>query len=146
MVAEQSTQTLIEDFASAISLVVRRIRADAPPEFQDLSWTQKAVLSRLDKDGPATTAELARAERIKPQSMAAAVTALARMGVLERKAHPTDGRQMNIRLTAKGAGMRLSLQEAKRHWLGQAFAGLTRQEQATLFRAGEILKRMVEEN
>ena len=141
----ESTETMIEDFASAINLVVRRIRAHAPAEMQDLSWTQTAVLKRLDKDGPATTAELARAEGVKPQSMAAAMASLEKLGMLERRAHPTDGRQMNLRLTAKGAALRRRLQEAKRNWLGRAFSGLTKQEQGALFRAGDILKRMAEE-
>jgi len=145
MIAEQSTEAKIEDFVSAISLVVRRIRADAPAEMQDLSWTQTAVLKRLDKDGPATAAELARAEGVKPQSMATAVASLEKLGLLERRPHPTDKRQMNLKLTAKGVALRRSLQAAKRNWLGRAFPGLTKQEQAALFRAGDILKRMVEE-
>jgi len=141
----ESTETMIEDFASAINLVVRRIRAHAPAEMQDLSWTQTAVLKRLDKDGPATTAQLARAEGVKPQSMAMAVALLEKLGLLERRAHPTDGRQMNLKLTAKGAALRRRLREAKRNWLGRAFSGLTKQEQGALFRAGDILKRMAEE-
>jgi hypothetical protein len=40
------------------------------PGLREFSWTQKAVLSRLEKDGPATAADLARAEGVKPQSMA----------------------------------------------------------------------------
>jgi DNA-binding MarR family transcriptional regulator len=145
MLAQKSNEAMIEDFTWAISLVVRRIRADAPPEFRDFSWTQKAVLSRLDKEGPATTADLARAEGIKPQSMATAIASLEDMGLVERKAHPSDGRQVNIKLTPKGTAMRRSLREAKRNWLSRTFSRLDRQEQATLFRAGEILKRMVEE-
>ena len=145
MVEEKSIEAKIEDFASAINLVVRRIRADAPAEMQDLSWTQTAVLKRLDKDGPATTAQLARAEGVKPQSMATAVALLEELSLLERRAHPTDGRQMNLKLTAKGAALRRSLLEAKRNWLGRAFSGLTKHEQGALFRAGDILKQMAEE-
>src|SRR5580692_11168832 len=125
MVEEKSTEAMIEDFASAIGLVVRRIRAYAPAELQDLSWTQTAVLKRLDKDGPATTAELARAEGVKPQSMATAVASLEKLGMLKRRAHPTDGRQMNLKLTAKGAALRRRLQKAKRNWLGRAFSEAT---------------------
>jgi DNA-binding MarR family transcriptional regulator len=141
----KATEAMIEDFASAISLVVRRIRADAPAELQDLSWTQTAVLKRLDKEGPTTTAELARAEGVKPQSMATAVASLEKLGMLMRRAHPTDRRQMNLKLTAKGAALRRRLQKAKRNWLGRAFGGLTKQEQGVLFRAGDILKQMAEE-
>ncbi len=57
----------VEDLALAIGLLVRRIRADAPPELREFSWTQKAVLSRLERSGPVTAADLARAEGVKPQ-------------------------------------------------------------------------------
>jgi len=63
---------------------------------------------------------------------------------VERKPHPTDGRQMNIELTAKGAAVRNSARDAKRTWLAQAIAQLDEEERETLFRAGELMKRLVE--
>ena len=64
--------------------------------------------------------------------------------MVERKPHPTDGRQVNIVLTAKGAALRSSTQLAKRTWLAQAIAQLDEAERETLFEAGEIIKRLVE--
>jgi DNA-binding MarR family transcriptional regulator len=130
------------DLAQAIGLVVRHMRAAAAS--QDLSLTESVVMARLAKDGPATTADLARAEGMKPQSMGTTIAALEEMGMVERKPHPTDGRQMNIELTAKGAAVRNSAKDAKRTWLAQAIARLDEQEQETLFKAGEIMKRLVE--
>lgn len=130
------------DFTQAIGLLVRRLRAAAAS--QELSMTEAAVMARLANDGPATTADLARAEGMKPQSMGTTVAALEEMGMVERQPHPTDGRQMNIELTAKGAAVRNSAKDAKRTWLAQAIAQLDKQEQATLFAAGEIIKRLVE--
>lgn len=144
MTNEKHKVSSIEDFALTIGLLVRRIRADAPPELRDFSWTQKAVLSRLDKEGPATSADLARAEGVKPQSMGTAITSLEEMGLVERKAHPTDGRQMNIRLTAKGVALRKSTKEAKYTWLSNAIAKLDKRDQAILFKAGELIQQMVE--
>jgi DNA-binding MarR family transcriptional regulator len=144
MTTKETTESAIEDFVLAIGLIVRRIRADAPREFQEFSWTQKAVLSRLDKDGPATTAALARAEGIKPQSMSTAIASLEAMGLVERKAHSSDGRRINIALTEKGTAMRKSLKEAKQHWLSQAVSKLDEEERAVLFQAGEVMKQMVE--
>ena len=77
---------------------------------------------RLDTNGPATTAELARAEGVKPQSMGATLAALEEMGIVERRPHPTDGRQMTIALTAKGTSVRKDAGIAKRTWLAQAIA------------------------
>jgi DNA-binding MarR family transcriptional regulator len=135
----------IEEFALAVGLLVRRIRTNAPRDLQEFSWTQKSVLSRLEKEGPATIADLARAESVTPQSMGIAVASLEEMGLLERKAHPTDGRQMMIGLSAKGAAMRKSIRDAKLLWLSQAIARLDKQEQATLFKTSQIIKRMAAE-
>lgn len=144
MSVHRKEDSQVEDLVLALGLLVRRIRTDAPPELRDFSWTQKAVLSRLERDGPATTADLARAEGVKPQSMGTALASLEEMGLIERHAHPTDGRQMYIKLTARGVALRKSIKEAKHAWLSQALAKLDEQEQATLFKAGEIIKRMAE--
>jgi DNA-binding MarR family transcriptional regulator len=130
------------DFTQAIGLLVRRVRAEAASH--ELSLTEAAVMARLAKDGPATTADLARAEGMKPQSMGTTIAALEEMGMVERKPHPTDGRQVNIELTGQGAAVRESAKDAKRTWLAQAIAQLDKQEQATLFAAGEIIKRLVQ--
>ena len=138
----KTLESAVIDFTQAVGLLVRRLRAAAAS--QELSLTESAVMARLAKDGPATTADLARAEAMKPQSMGATVAALEEMGIVERKPHPTDGRQVNIALTAKGAAIRNSAKDAKRTWLAQAIAQLDKHDQATLFAAGEIIKRLVE--
>ena len=138
----KTLEIAVIDFTQAIGLLVRRMRAAAGS--QELSLTEAVVMARLAKNGPATTADLARAEGMKPQSMGATIAALEEMGIVERKPHPTDGRQVNIELTAKGAAVRKIAGDAKRTWLAQAIAQLDKQEQATLFTAGEIIKRLVE--
>lgn len=102
------------------------------------------VMSRLAQDGPATTADLARAEGIKPQSMRTIVNTLEELGMVERIPHPTDGRQVNIQLTAHGVATRGNQKEAKQRWLSNAIATLTKEERDTLFSAGKIMKRLVD--
>jgi DNA-binding MarR family transcriptional regulator len=126
----------------AVGLLVRRVRAAAAAH--ELSWSEAVVLGRLGNDGPATTADLARAEAVRPQSMGATIAALEERGLVERKPHPTDGRQVNIVLTAKGAAVRKSSKDAKLTWLAQAIAGLDDKDRETLFAAGRIIKRLVE--
>jgi len=48
----------VSDFTQAIGILVRRVRAAAASH--ELSLTEAAVMSRLDRLGPATTADLAR--------------------------------------------------------------------------------------
>ncbi|MFZ3202005.1 MAG: MarR family transcriptional regulator [Candidatus Acidiferrales bacterium] len=138
----KSLEIAVIDFMQAIGLLVRRVRAAAASH--DLSWTETAVMWRLATDGPATTADLARAEGMKPQSMGTTIAVLEEMGMVERKPHPTDGRQVNIDLTVKGAAMWKIAGDAKRTWLVQAITQLSKHEQATLFEAGEIIKRLAE--
>jgi DNA-binding MarR family transcriptional regulator len=121
------------DLTQAIGLLVRRVRAAADSD--ELSLTESMVIARLAKDGPATTADLARAEGMKPQSMGTAVAALEEMGAVERKPHPTDGRQVNIARTTNGAVLRKSAKDAKLAWLVQVIAQLDEEEQQTLFAA-----------
>lgn len=132
----------VTDLVQALGLLVRRLRAAGASH--DLSWTEIVVMARLATDGPATTADLARAESMKPQSMRTTIASLEEMGIVQRKPHPTDGRQMNIELTAKGSAMRNSTKDAKRTWLANAIAQLDEQERETLFAAGEIIRRIVE--
>lgn len=142
IVARKTLEISAIDLIQAVGLLLRRVRAAAASH--ELSLTEAAVMARLAKDGPATTADLARAEGMKPQSMGTTVAALEEMGMVERKPHPTDGRQVNIELTAKGADVRNRAKDAKRTWLVQAITQLDKQEQATLFAAGEIIKRLAE--
>ncbi|HZU33450.1 MAG TPA: MarR family transcriptional regulator [Candidatus Angelobacter sp.] len=132
----------IADMANSIGQLVRRMRAATAAH--ELSLTESSVLARLARNGPATTAELARAESVKPQSMGATIAALEELGMVERKPHPTDGRQVNIVLTSRGATVRKNSRDAKRTWLAQAIAQLSKQEQETLFAASRIMKRLVE--
>jgi len=129
--ARKTLEADVLDFGHAISLLVRRVRAAA--DSHDLSLTEAAVLGRLAKNGPATTADLGTA-----------IAALEELGLVERKPHPTDGRQINIALTAKGEAMRKSSKDAKLTWLAQAVAQLDKQDQETLFAAREIIKRLAE--
>src|ERR1700683_5270414 len=138
----KALEIAVFDFTQAVGLLVRRVRAAAASH--GLSLTESAVMARLAKHGPATIADMARAESMKPQSMGATIAALEEMGMVDRKPHPTDGRQVNIELTAKGAAVRKSARDAKQTWLAQAIARLDKQEQEALFAAGEIIRRLVE--
>ena len=125
-----------------MGLLVRRVRAAAAQH--ELSLTESAVLARLAKEGAATTAELARAESVRPQSMGATIATLEELGLVERKPHPTDGRQVQIDLTAKGVTVRNTTKDAKRTWIAQAMAKLNEAERETLFKAGDIIKRLAD--
>ena len=139
---EKRLDNAVMDLMQAVGKLVRRVRATS--DWHGLSWTESLVMARLAKDGPATNADLARAEGMKPQSMGTTIASLEKMGIVERKPHPTDGRQVNIELTSKGVALRKSAKDAKLAWLTQVIAQLDEEEQETLFAAGEIIKRLAE--
>jgi len=132
----------VTELIQAIGLLMRRVRAAAASH--ELSLTESAVLVRLAKYGPATAADLARAEGMKPQSMGTTIATLEEADLVERKPHPTDGRQMTIAVTAKGIAVRNSMKQAKHTWLAQAISQLDKKDQEMLFAAGEIIKRLAE--
>jgi DNA-binding MarR family transcriptional regulator len=142
--ARQNIDEAVVDFSHSIGLLVRRSRAVATSD--ELSWTETGVLKRLACNGPLTTADLARAQGMRPQSMRAVLASLEQLGMVQRRPHASDGRQVNIELTAKGAAAQRRAGDAKRTWMAQAIAQLSVQDQQTLFEAGNILKRLVEDD
>lgn len=131
------------ELSLALKLLVQRIRS-TPSQTNELSLTQLAVIKRLESGGPATTADLARAERMKAQSMGATIVSLEKMGMVERRPHPTDGRQMFIKLTPRGDALWKSTRTARRTWLAQAIARLDPVEQKNLPGLIGLLKRLAE--
>jgi DNA-binding MarR family transcriptional regulator len=123
-------------------LLVRRIRTAASTN--DLSWGESSLLKRLATEGPATTAELARMQGMRPQSMRTVISSLEDAGMVKRRPHATDGRQMNIELTAKGEAAQKTSGDAKKTWLAKSFTTLSERERETVFEAGRILKRLAE--
>jgi DNA-binding MarR family transcriptional regulator len=140
--AKKNFDVAAADFFHTVGMLVRKVRTFSVSD--EMSWTETAVLRRLTVDGPATTAELARVQGMKPQSMRTIVAELERLGMVVRRSHPTDGRQVNLELTAKGAAVSKRTGDAKRTWVVQAIAQLPSEEQETLFASGEIMRRMVE--
>ena len=136
------TEPAVADLSLAIGQLVRRLRRDANPS--ELSWSQIATLARLDKAGAMTTADLARSEFVKPQSMGTTLADLEQAGLVQRRPHPTDGRQVLFALTAEGAEARRQRNIAKREWLMAAMAKLDPAEQQTLIAAAALIKRLAE--
>ncbi len=139
--ARKSIDVAAIDFCQSVGLLVRKARSVAVSD--EMSWTETAVLRRLAVDGAATTAELARAQGMKPQSMRTIVAELERLGMVVRRPHPTDGRQVNLELTKKGEAAQKVARDAKRTWVAEAIAKLPSEEQETLFAAGRIIVKLI---
>lgn len=146
MIAEDHPATdipldgLVEDLLHSTGLLLRRLRAEANPD--ELTWSQMAIMGRLKRNGAATTADLARAEGVKPQSMGVTLAALERDGLVARSPHPTDGRQFLYDLTPAGLAARARHRSLKRNWLASALATLSEEEAAALGTALQVIRRL----
>jgi DNA-binding MarR family transcriptional regulator len=141
-VTSTALETTVTELSLAIGQLLRRLRAEANPD--GLTWSQTVALSRLERAGWMTTAELARAESVKPQSMGATLAELEREGLVVRQPHPTDGRQVLFALTDEGVEARQKRSAAKQKWLLAAMAKLDPGEQQTLMSAAALIKRLGE--
>jgi DNA-binding MarR family transcriptional regulator len=97
--SKEDVQTAAAALHVAISLFTRRARESKTGE---LSLPERTALSRLDRNGPDTTAGLARREEISPQAMGVTVSALESKGFVQRSADPTDARRSILTITGEG--------------------------------------------
>ena len=122
----------------------QRMREQA--HFGDLSWTQVRVLSRLEREGPATVTTLARAEGMRPQSMGETVAGLKAAGLLAGSPDPADGRQTVLALTPASLKAIKAGRAAREDWLFRIIrARLGVSEQKQLAKALELLARLVDD-
>jgi len=126
----------------AVGVLLRRVRGEAGSV--GLGWSLAAVLGRLDRSGPMTTADLARAEMVKPQSMGSFLAELEQEGLVRRQPHPTDGRQILFSLTEAGVEARRRRQAAKLAWLTTAIERCDADERRTLVDAIALIQRLGE--
>ena len=135
----KSLEVAVTELLSVTGQLTRRLRAIS--NTRELTWSQVAIMARLEEAGPLTTADLARAESVKPQSMGGTLAAMEEEGLVERQPHPTDGRQILYALTDEGREARRKVRLAKREWLLAAIAQLSPAEQKTLLAAVDIIRR-----
>jgi DNA-binding MarR family transcriptional regulator len=135
-------ETAVTELSLAIGQLMRRLRAEVNPG--ELTWSQLATLARLERVGAMTTADLARSEHVKPQSMGTTLADLEQEGLVQRRPHPTDGRQVLFALTSEGMEARRQRNIAKREWLMAAAAKLDPAEQQSLISAAALIKRLAE--
>jgi DNA-binding MarR family transcriptional regulator len=116
--ASESAVRAARDVVVAFSRLRRRLKEVA--DIQDLTPSQASVLHRLGKDGASSASALAVAEHVRPQSMAATLTALDQHRLIQRHPDPEDGRRQLITLTAAGRERYQGNRQAREEWLVRA--------------------------
>lgn len=142
----QSTRAsaLARDLRALLGKLKRRLREQG--HVGDLTPSQISVLLRLEKDGPATAAGLARGEGMRPQSMGPVIAALEGAGLVRGAPDPNDGRQTLISLTDACRKWAREGRAARQDWLTRTIqARLSPREQGELAASVDLLKRLVED-
>jgi DNA-binding MarR family transcriptional regulator len=134
---------LAQDLRALVGKLKRRLRDQA--HIGDLTPSQVSVLLRLEKDGPATASGLARAEGMRPQSMAPLITALESAGLVSGAPDPADGRQTLLSLTDTCRKCVEEGRAARQDWLARALQDrLSPEELDEVAKAVKLLKRLVD--
>jgi DNA-binding MarR family transcriptional regulator len=135
---------LAQDLRALLSKLKRRLRDQS--QVGDLTPSQVSVLLRLEKDGLATTSNLARAEGMRPQSMAPVVAALESADMIAGAPDPADGRQTLLALTSACRKWMEKSRAARLDWLTRTLQSkLSPGEIDEVAKAVELLERLVDD-
>jgi DNA-binding MarR family transcriptional regulator len=136
-------ERLAADLRVALGRIVRRLRQAHEPG--ELTLSEVSVLSRLDRDGPATPSVLATCERVRPQAMGTTLAALEQSGLVSRMPDPDDGRRVSMSLTEAGRRLLLDRRSASTSRLTRALAEtFTPEERQRLIEAIPLLDRLAD--
>ena len=125
-----------------VGQLVRRLREDI--DGGGLTKSQSSALGRLERDGPATATALARAEGMRPQSMAQIVATLTTQGYVTGSPDPSDGRKTILSCTRKAREHFRTGRLAREDWLAaQISAQLTGPETRQLHDAVALMQRLL---
>jgi DNA-binding MarR family transcriptional regulator len=131
---------LSSELRVVLGRLMRRLRAE-----HRFPLTHGAVLGRLDRQGPLSTAELACAERVRQQSMGQTLAELESQGLVSRRPDAADGRRTLLELTDAGRQTLAEDRGRREGWLAQAIEqGFSADEQEVLAQAIPLLARLTE--
>jgi DNA-binding MarR family transcriptional regulator len=111
----------------------------------NLTLSQEAVMGHLLRGGAMTTADLARAEGVRPQSMGLTVGGLEDLGLVAKTADPDDARRSLVDLTDEGRASRDQARDRRTGILAARLDDrLTSDELSSLGRALDLIDRVVD--
>ena len=129
------------DLALAVARLNRRMRRERRSE---LTPTQLSVLGAVALLGPATPGAIAAHEQVKPPSVTRILNQLTDSGYIRRVAHPEDGRQVLVEISAGGHSWLEQERKRRDAWLHEQLQKLHADERELLRAAAPVLKRLAE--
>lgn len=145
MPRSSATSDSIAAIARAVVRLGRRLRAERPQD--SVSLSALGILATLHRLGSMSAAELATAERLKPQSLTRLLSELEEEGLIERRRGKADRRALITEITSAGRGVLAHDMAARRAWLASAMArALTPSEQEQLAKAADLMLRLSDDS
>jgi DNA-binding MarR family transcriptional regulator len=135
---------LANDLSLAVIRLARQLRFRRPDS--PVSLSQLSALSTLAKEGAMTPGALAVRERVRPPSMTRVIASLCDSGLVQRTAHPGDGRQVLVSVAPAGLDLIEAERRASQEWLMKRLARLDPEARKTLLEAAELMTAMVDES
>jgi len=140
---EADDERAAADLRVALGRIVRRLRQAHEPG--ELTLSELSVLSRLDRDGPATPGVLAGGERVRPQAMGTTLATLEQRGLVARMPDPDDRRRVSMSVTEAGRRLLLDRRSASTRRMTRALAErFTPEERRRLIDAVPLLDRLAD--
>jgi DNA-binding MarR family transcriptional regulator len=121
-----------------LSRQIRRQRVEG----HDLTANQLSVLGALGKNEALTIGELAAHEQVKPPSMTRIVSNMEDAGLVVRRPHETDKRQIVVELTEAAHALIHANRRRRDEWLQNKLKELTPEERDILRKAAPVLERL----
>jgi DNA-binding MarR family transcriptional regulator len=140
MAVNQPADDVARALLLCVGLLRRRLRQ--VPVADALTFPQTAALGRLDRGGPAASADLARQEQISPQSMGATMSELEAHGLVNRQRDPDDGRRILLSISATGRRELNRRRNARVEQLAKGLADFTETELEQLATAAPLIERL----
>ncbi len=131
------------DLRVALGRLVRRLRQGYV--VGELTLPERSVLSRLDREGPATPGCLADLERVKPQAMGVTLAGLVERGLVVRRKDDSDGRKVLMSVTDAGVQLLTDRRSVTTERMATALAErFTTAEQRKLIAAIPLVERLAD--
>jgi DNA-binding MarR family transcriptional regulator len=88
-----------------------------------LDWSSTSLLIHLIKGGPQRQGELATCAMLDPSTVSRQVGQLVRLGLVERRPDPADGRAVQLAATPSGQELFAEIARRRDELIGEALAG-----------------------
>lgn len=133
---ELDKATLANDLRIACGRISRRVRFESKSE---VAPHQFSVLVTVYNAGPLTPTQLAAHDRVSTPSITRTINCLAEAGLVERLAHPDDGRQVLVQLTDAGRQVVEETRASRDMWMLEHIASLNSEQLVLLRQAADLL-------